>query len=127
MELAFTSLSDAISKMRADIPPPRFKSQRAEMMNELYSHYEKDYRKQKWREYVAWLKTNRKAHSKDAVALFKKQSYPKITVKSFCSYWLGHIPTSDLYYLNSIARDYENRGGSFNKWLFWSLKVDKGS
>lgn len=36
---------------------------------------------------------------------------------------VAHIPTKDLYYLNSICKDYRNRKGSFGKCFFGSLKV----
>lgn len=125
MELGYFSLQDAIAKMKMENPVPKFKSQRAELFNDLYSFYEKDYKKQKWKEYISWLKKNRKKHTKEAIAEFRLVSYPKISIRSFCSFWLGHIPTDDLYYLVSIARDCDNRGISFNKWLFWALKVRK--
>jgi len=35
---------------------------------------------------------------------------------------LGHIPTKDLYYLESICKDAKNRGGSYSKVLFGSIK-----
>lgn len=36
---------------------------------------------------------------------------------------LSHIPTKDLYYLKSICLDSKNRGQSFSKCLFGSIKV----
>ena len=38
---------------------------------------------------------------------------------------LSHIPTKDLYYITSQARDMKNRGESFSKYLFWAIKVKK--
>lgn len=117
------SLADAIAQKRLEIGNPKVKSQRADLLGQLYDFYEKDYSVQTWKEYVRWLKDNRKKHCKDTVAQYKKVAYPKITVKSFSSYWLSHIPTEDLYYILSIARDKHNRSESFNRWLFWSLKA----
>lgn len=36
---------------------------------------------------------------------------------------LSHLSTKDLYYMKSICQDYKNRGGSFGKCLFGSIKV----
>lgn len=54
-----------------------------------------------------------------------KEFRKPITIKSFCSFWLAHIPTKDLYYINSYARDMDRRGENFNKWLFFNLKAKK--
>lgn len=123
MDTKFISLADAIAKIKLENPEPKFKSERSELFNQLYTFYEKDYKKQTWKDYIKWLKKNHKKHSKNTIDEFKVLSYPKINLRSFCSFWLGHIPTNDLYYLASIARDCENRGVSFNKWLFWALKT----
>jgi len=122
------SLQEALEQKRKDIEViPKFKSQRAELLCELYSYYEKDYKIQAWKSYIQWLKANRMKHTIINLQEYKKVAYPKITVKSFCSFWVSHIPTNDLYYLISIARDYSNRGQSFNKWLFFALKAQDNS
>lgn len=120
----FVSLSDALAKIKAESTPPKFRSERNSIFNELYSHYEKSYKKNTWASYISWLKANRLKHSREQVEKFKKSSAfrKQITVKSFCSFWLGWMSTQDLYYLVSIARDKENRGENFNKWLFWAIK-----
>ena len=123
MELNYFSFEQAIQRRKEEIGIHNFKSQRSELLNQLYAFYEKDYKKQTWKNYITWLKKNRKKHSKETIAEFRLVSYPKINIRSFCSFWLGHIPTNDLYYLVSIARDCDNRGVSFNKWLFYSLKT----
>lgn len=109
------------------IPPKKSLNQRQELFAELYNYYEKDYKRQAWKSYVAWLKQNRVKHTKLAVENYKKVAFKKITVKSFVSYWLGFIPTPDLWYLVSIAKDMDNRGQSFNKWLFYSIKIKDDS
>lgn len=38
---------------------------------------------------------------------------------------LAHIPTKDLYYMISVAKDYERRGGSIGKYFWGSLKTSK--
>lgn len=36
---------------------------------------------------------------------------------------LSHIPTEDLPYVMSVGRDYKNRGGTFGKYLYGSIKA----
>lgn len=117
------SLGDAIKQYGRDIAKPTFKSERSECLSQLYQFYEKDYKIQKWKDYIAWLKANRKKHTPDSIREYNVIHHKKITLKSFCSFWLGHIPTDDLYYLLSIAKDKDNRKESFNRWLFYNLKV----
>mgnify|MGYP003425957881 CR=1 FL=1 len=122
------SLQEALQQKRDNIDLiPRQKSQRAELFCELYNYYEKDYKRQSWKSYVQWLKQNKFKHSTAKIDEYKKIAFPKISVKSFCSYWLSHIKTEDLWYLISIAKDHDHRGTSFNKWLFFSLKVKDDS
>lgn len=121
------SLQEAMAQMNIAqpvIPEKRSRSERAELLGQLYTFYQKDYKKQTWKTYVTWLKENKKKHSKDMMEVFKKTKsyYPIIKEKSFFSYWIGHVPTRDLYYLLSIAKDKDNRRESFNKWLFFNLK-----
>lgn len=100
------------------------KSQRAEIISQIYEYYLLDNKKQNWKNYIKWLKCNKLKHSKDNMSIFKKtkEYHKNIPIKSFCSFWLSHIKTFDLFYILSIAKDKNNRNESFNKWLFWSLK-----
>lgn len=119
------SLQDALKEKREALDViPKARSERASLFGELYEFYEKDYKRQTWLSYIKWLKENRFKHNKERVMQYKKVAFPKITIKSFCSYWLCHMKTEDLYYLISIARDHDHRGTSFNRWLFWALKAD---
>lgn len=106
--------------------PSKFKSQRAELFNELYGFYEKSYKKNMWSAYRMWLGKNKLKHSPERIVQFKKsKDFRKpITVRSFCSYWLGFLETGDLYFLLSVAKDKFNRGENFNKWLFWAIKKE---
>lgn len=124
MDSDYISFKDAILKKKLEVSTP-LKSQRAELFKELYSYYEKSYKKNTWSDYVAWLKKNKIKHSKESIENYNKIKRPKITVRSFCSYWLSFIPTNDLYYLISIAKDMEQRNQNFNKWLFYSIKNKK--
>lgn len=104
----------------------KFKSERAEIISELYDMYKRDNKKQNWLNYVRHLKANRIKDSKETRTKFQssKMFFKEKSIQSFC-FFLSHIPTKDLYYLTSEARDKFNRGESFVKWLFWSIKVKK--
>lgn len=119
----FLSLADAISKKIAENNKPRFHSQRSELLNELYSHYEESWKKNTWTNYINWLKNNRFKNTPEKREEFKKSKdyWKKDSVKTFCSYRVGFIPTNDLYYIISIARDKNKRGENFNQWLFWAI------
>ena len=47
-----------------------------------------------------------------------KQLTPKIIAIK-----LAHIPTKDLYYLKGEAYDYQERKGSFSKYIFGAIKA----
>lgn len=36
---------------------------------------------------------------------------------------LAHIPTKDLYYLRTMSYDYQDRHGSFSKYVFGAIKA----
>lgn len=99
-------------------------NQRRVLMKELYEHYETEWKFQTWQNYKNWLAQNKLKPCFENQEKFKKSAFYfiKITPKSFASFWLGHIPTNDLHYLVSIAKDKRNRKESFNRWLFWALK-----
>lgn len=125
MDNPFLSLQQALAEKMAEFGErPKFKSQRAELFAELYTYYEKSYKHNSWLNYIAWLKANRFKHTRERVEQYKKSKEfrKKITIKSFCSFWLSFMKTNDLYYLISIAKDKERRKENFNKWLFWSIK-----
>lgn len=113
---------EELLKEKKDLEPNPPKSERAELLGKLYNIYELDYKIQTWKEYCKWLKQNKFNNSKIKVEEYRKIAYPKIQIKNFCSFWLSHIPTEDLYYLISIMNDIKNRKGSPNKWLFWAIK-----
>lgn len=101
------------------------KNERRTIMKELYSFYEISYKKNSWDNYILWLKSNRLKHNPENIEKFKKINYKKITPSSFASFWLGFIPTKDLYYILSEAKDRHRRGMNFNKWLFWAISKEK--
>lgn len=101
----------------------KFKSQRAEIISELYDGYLADNKLSNWKGYITWLKANRIKHSKEQVVKFKESTsyYKEMSIKRFL-FFLAHIPTNDLFYLKSIMKDKQARKENFSKWLFWSLK-----
>lgn len=129
MDTEYISIKDAIAKFKKcgiEFRPSRqVKSQRAELMQQIHEFYLKD----KWvndRKLCAkWLSRKKMKPTKENVEIWKKESKEfrkPITAKSLASFWLCHIPTHDLYYIVSIAKDKKERGESFNRWMFWSIK-----
>ena len=121
-------LDSEIADRNLPAPPEvdknRFKSYRAELLNGIYTQYEISYKKNTWSDYRRWLAKNRFKHSSQKMEEFKKSKdfHPKISVKSFCSYWLGFLKNNDLHFILSIGKDMNRRGSNFNKWLFWAIK-----
>lgn len=102
------------------------RSERAEIIKELYEMYEADNKKQNWLSYRKTLREKELKDSNEERTKFKKTKlyFKTKSVKSFC-FFISHIPTKDLYYLSSEAKDRANRKQSFVKWLFWSIKATK--
>lgn len=102
-------------------------SQRSELFRQLYEFYEKGYKKNTWHDYLSWIRETKKPNNKETQNEFRKTKlfHKQIDIRSFCSFWLGHIPTEDLWYLLSIAKDMDKRNQNFCKWLFWALKANK--
>jgi len=120
---SFEEIFKEMKLKELQIPPKRFRSERSELISEIYNIYLQDFKIQTWKNYVAWLKNIKLKHCQVALESFKKSKayYPKFSSKYF-AIRLSHIPTSDLYYVKSIGKDKLNRRDSFNKWLFFSIK-----
>lgn len=118
-------ISSLLDKYRIPTQEKLPKSERAELLGQIYEHYEKSWKKNTWTNYIKWLKEQKKKNTKDNQALFKKSKsyFKKDTIKTFCSFRLGHVKTNDLYYILSQAKDKDNRGENFNLWLFANLKL----
>lgn len=116
----YLSLKQVIEKYQVEKPTL---SERSQILKEIYEHYERSYKMNVWSDYIKWLKANKYKHSKEKISEYDKLKFKKITISSFCSFWLSHIPTKDLYYILSYAKDLENRKQNFNKWLFYNLKA----
>lgn len=107
------------------------KSERAELIKQIYEIYtcphEKILRKKEnWKRYIAYLKSNRTPHTLESLKTFKKTKMyiTEKPVTSFC-FFLSPIPTKDLYYIISLMKDNKNRGKSASAYLFSSIRVDK--
>lgn len=98
------------------------KSERGDVLSQIYELYRKSNKKENWKRYIKWLKFNRIKHTKLSVEDFKKSKdcLTARVIKSF-AIMLSHIPTSDLYYILSIAKDKDNRGENFSGWLMGEL------
>lgn len=107
-------------------------TERSTLVDDIYGVYisnqERTFRKKEnWRRYVQWLKSNRTPHSNDMMIRYKKSklfiremSYIGIAAK------LAHINVENLYYIRSEALNIHQAGKKFSPWLFHSLKpIDK--
>jgi hypothetical protein len=120
-----------ISQYLTTIERKKPRSERAELLEQIYSFYvsqsQKTFRrKENWKRYVEWLKQNRINEKtigrENNMRLFKKtKRYIKEhSLKTICIF-LSHIPTSDLYYITSVGRDMEHRGHNFGSYLLSSI------
>lgn len=84
----------------------------------------------KYTSFLKSQKTSKKTERGDLLEKFlqkvnnerKGTKYKPMTMK-LLAIKLSHVKTADLYYLDSVCKDYENRSGSYSKCLFGSLKV----
>jgi|ERR1035437_4329848 hypothetical protein len=109
--------------LRAEIKKkPR--SERADLIGQVFEFYKLDNKRNNWRNYIQWLKINKFKPSKLKVEEFKKTKlyFKEKTIKTFC-FNLAHIPTKSLYYVCSQGRDKRNRGENFCSWLFSQIKA----
>lgn len=118
--------SGRIEKLSAN----KIRSERADVISQIYPSYQKSTKKENWKRYIKWLKETKSKHSFEKVILFRKEkSFLKTRdIKSF-SIMLSHIPAKDLYYILSIAKDKENRNENFSGWLMGEIyrKEEKGA
>jgi len=100
-------------KLRVNI-----KSERVDVLSQIYPIYRESTKVENWKRYIKWLKENRFKNSTDKIAEFKKTPIhlKTRTTKSF-AIMLAHIPTKDLYYILSVAKDKSNRKENFSGWL----------
>lgn len=107
--------------------PKLKKSERAQVISEIYEVYLKDTigrKKENWRRYVKWCKDNRFAHNKENLEKFRESKFllKEMKVSQIC-YFLSHIPTKDLYFTRSEVKDKLNRGENVGGYLLSSVKI----
>lgn len=102
-------------------------SERAELIKEIYAIYNSSNQKTNrkilnWKRYCEWCRENKFPKGKDSEQKFKKsKKYIKEhSIKTFC-FFISPIPTADLYYISSVARDMDNRGQNFGSYIMANL------
>lgn len=128
-------MSEMLAKYKQLYSPPEEKpvektkrtSKRAELIKEVYAIYCSETqrllrRKENWKRYVEALKATRTKDDQITRALFKrnKRFIKELPIKTFC-YFISVIPTDDLYYIISIAKDMNSRSQNFGGWLMANL------
>lgn len=120
------SISEILSELAKPKTKPKPPSERADVLSQIYPIYRESTKIENWKRYIKWLKENRFKNSTDKIAEFKKTpTHLKTrTTKSF-AIMLAHIPTKDLYYILSVAKDKSNRKENFSGWLMGEIRVKK--
>jgi hypothetical protein len=102
-------------------------SERAELIKNIYAIYSSEKqkifrKKENWKRYIAFLKENRKENTPENIKTFKKSKkfIKEHSVKTVC-FFVSHIPTADLYYIFSMARDMQNRNENFSGYFISSI------
>lgn len=94
---------------------------RAFYLEEIHGFYmrESDNRKKEnWRRYCKWCKDNRLSDTKENQKKFKKQQqFIKEYSLSRLTYLLNFMPTDDLPYIVSTAREFAHSKKNFTAWL----------
>ena len=102
------------------------KSQRNDLMNQIYSFYLTDQervhnKKYRWKLYVQWLKENKYPSSNTKMLEFKKTKTYKntkgFTPKTMACFFLSHVTTKDLFYVLSVAKDKFMRNESVGAYI----------
>lgn len=110
-------------------PQKKKRSQRSDLTAQIYEIYtseqQRNFRKREnWKRYIVWLKDNRTPDSKENQAKFKKsKSFIKEHPVKTIVFFVSHIPTADLHYILSLAKDMQFRNQNFSSYLLGSLKV----
>lgn len=115
-------ISEAL-KLKQDKP----RSKRADFTQQIYDIYtsqqQRDFRKRlNWKRYCAWCRENKKPDCKENQEAFRKsrQFIKEHNIKTFC-FFLRVIPTNDLDYILSVAKDMQHRQQDFSGYLFANL------
>ena len=104
-------------------------SERNSVLKEIYFCYENDKtnrRKENWKRYCKWCRDWKLPNNKESENKFKKSKFfikelsPKVLAIK-----LAHIPTKDLYYVRSVAKDKYNRGENVGAFILGSIKINQ--
>lgn len=100
---------------------------RQEMIKEIYAIYTSPHQKMNrkimnWKKYFEWCKENKIPKGKEGEQKFKKSKFfiKEHPIKTFC-FFMAPIPTADLTYIISVAKDMENRQQNFSGYLMANL------
>lgn len=102
------------------------KSQRNDLMNQIYSFYLTDQervhnKKYRLKLYQVWLKENKYRHTMERALEFKKTKTYKntkgFTPKTMACFFLSHVKTKDLFYVLSVAKDKYMRNESVGMYI----------
>lgn len=113
-----------------DLKPLTRTEQREILLREIYQFYtaEKDKRrKENWKRYCTWCKTNHFSNTPQNQKSFKKSKMfiKEVSFASLC-WLLKHIPLEHLPYFISTGREFAQTGKNFGAWLAMSYeRVDK--
>lgn len=103
-------------------------SERNDILRQIYSFYDTQKeditrRKANWKRYIEFLKENRLSDNTENQTKFKKsKKFIKKITPGTLAYFLSHIPTKDLYYILSVAKDKSFRNESVGSYVM-SLTV----
>ncbi len=133
---------ESIATISFDFQPVTARSQRTALIQELYSLYTSqpdENKKENRKRYYAWVRLNhpnvckKAGFSKERYDSFKpefkkaklpkEQKFVTYLSPSFFAIKLSHIPTEDLHYLISRARDVSHRKGCVAAMILGSIKV----
>ena len=113
----FSLSQDSNQPLEIKIIKPKVRSERAEIISQLFEMYNGDkvgIKKLNWKRYVKWCKDNKLPNSPENQTKFKKSKIfiKPLKINSFC-YFLSHLKDlKDLQFILSVARDCNNRGSS---------------
>lgn len=114
------SIADAIKDFQIKEKP---KNQRNDLLKQIYSFYDTEQevvhtKKANWKRYVLHLKENKIKDSQEQQVKFKKsKKFLKKHSPSTIAFFLSHIPTKDLWYILSVAKDRVYRNESVGVYI----------
>jgi hypothetical protein len=120
----------SISNYLKDFPQKKKGSERTDILKQIYSFYDTVQeselrRKENWKRYVKYLKDGKIRHTPEEVKKFKKNKlFLKPISPASMAFFVSHIPTKDLYYVLSVAKDKSFRGENIGAFIV-SFQISK--